>query len=356
VFVATERRRRPDVANACGTFCDSCPAAARCGKTCNFCVVAHHRLRRCEGCGYCPQSPLLDMDVRRRIMDHLGGLDFTWPSTVNHPGIPELPPHLPVLVQAYADEVQVPWVMLHGGRLFGRSGRLTLKHHRPLREVYRLGPDTKIGIEFFVEDSVLEALWANRAAVNQMLARLGADLVLAPNYSVWVDHPRMEALIQQRRAFIHYHQLLEAGVTAVPDVGFSLFEPDGRLWAEWVNSQPTLQAVSLFCGGRKIHASRTAHVESVEDVALFHETVRPEVAFILGGVHAPDRLRDYRAAAPGRRLTVCNGMAYSLAQRRRLLDDSAQPMARSARDCFLRNCTHNDLSYANLLSETTRAA
>ena len=160
----------------------------------------------------------------------------------------------------------------------------------------------------------------------------------------------MEALIQQRRAFIHYHQLLEAGVTAVPDIGFSLFEPDGRLWAEWVNSQPTLEAVSLFCGGRKIHASRTAHVETVEDIALFHQAVRPEVTFILGGVHAPDRLRDYRRAAPGRRLIICNGMAYSLAQRRRLLAASVLPAARSARECFVLNSSRNDREYGRILA------
>lgn len=66
-----------------------------------------------------------------------------------------------------------------------------------------------------------------------------------------------EAISQQRRAAILYHELVEAGACAVPDVGWAVFEPDGRLWAEWINEQPDLEAVSIFCGGRKIHG-RTA--------------------------------------------------------------------------------------------------
>jgi hypothetical protein len=147
-----------------------------------------------------------------------------------------------------------------------------------------------------------------------------------------------------------YHELIEAGLPAIPDVGWSRFEPDGRLWAEWINSEVDLRAVSIFCGGRKIHAERRALRETVEDIALFHRAVRPGVTFVLGGVHAPERLAALRNATPGRRLVICNGMAYALAQRRRLLDRSQdRSTARSARECFVRNCDFNDQVYAHLL-------
>src|SRR6266567_4638904 len=177
----TERRGRgaAPVTNACGLNCDLCPAARRCGKRCNFCVVAGHRMggSRCRGCGYCPDSPILNMDVRRRVMDHLGGLDLVWPREVVHPRLPDLPLHLPVLVQAYADPVDLSWVAIHGGRLLGVTGRgLTPKHRRRLHEVYRLAPTTKIALEFYVEDRVLEGLWTSRWTIVNELASLGADL------------------------------------------------------------------------------------------------------------------------------------------------------------------------------------
>lgn len=328
--------------NACGLRCELCPARSRCGGKSNFC-----RAGRCDDCA---SDPLMRMDVRRAIIEHLGGLGHGWSRPVAHPTLPELPNHLPVLVQAYSDAVDVPWVALHGGRVLGvTGGRITPKHLRPLRDVYRLGPTTKVALQLYVEDRVLEGLWAARRKIIPQLVAMGFDLILTPNHSVWRDRSRFEAVVQQRRSSVVYHELVEAGACAVPDVGWSVFEPDGRLWAEWINAQPGLEAVSIFCGGRKIHAELRAHRETVEDIALFHLAVRPDVTFILGGIHAPGRLADYRHAAPGRRLVIVNGMAYGLAQRRRLLQACRDGVARSARECFLLNCAANDRRYAEIL-------
>src|SRR6266567_2293723 len=281
---------------ACGLYCDACPAAARCGKKPNFCLRG-----RCKDCADAERM----MAERRRVVEHLGGLDLVWPRPVRHPVLPELPDHLPVLVQAYADPVDVPWVALHGGRVFGTAGRwVTRKHRRPSREVYRLRPETKVALQMYVEDRVLEGFWVARRRIIAELARMGFDLVLTPNFSVWRAASRWDQIVQQRRSIAVYHELVEAGVRAVPDIGFSFFEPDGRLWADWINSQPDLEAVSIFCGGRKIHAELRAHRETVEDIALFHRAVRPDVTFILGGIHAAERLVDYRRAAPHRHLAI----------------------------------------------------
>lgn len=331
--------------------CMLCPARVRCGGIRNLC--GRGRANGDGTCTRCESDPLLRMDVRQAVIKQLGGLDLDWPRAVRHPQIPELPAHLPVMVQAYPDRVDIPWVALHGARLFGLSGeRLTPKHHRPLREVYRLGPKTRIAIEFYVDDRVLEGLWRNRSLVVAQLRALEADLVLTPNFSVWSSDARMSQLINIRRAAIYYHSLAEAGVLAIPDISFYFFEPDGRLWAEWVNRNREVKAVSLFCGGKKIHASRRALRETLEDIALLHNAVRDDVTFVLGGVHSPERLAAYRDAAPGRRLVFCNGMAYALAQRRKVLGYPASaPVAMSSRDCFLNNCAFNDAAVQQVLEQ-----
>ncbi len=168
---------------ACRVDCQRCPAAARCGRTPNFC-----QLGRCRDC---KEESLLRLDVRRAIVEHLGGLDLGWSRPVRHHHPGELPLHLPVLVQAYADLVEMPWIALHGARLLGAGGRLTPKHRgRSLREVYRLGSRTRLALELYVEDRVLEGVWARRRQLLEELAGLGLDLVLAPNFSVWRDASR----------------------------------------------------------------------------------------------------------------------------------------------------------------------
>src|ERR1700687_926120 len=97
---------------ACGVHCDACPAAARCGKKPNFCLRG-----RCEECANAERM----MAERRSVVEHLGSLGIRWSRTVRHTTLPELPDHLPVLVQAYADPLDVPSVALHGGRVFGTA-------------------------------------------------------------------------------------------------------------------------------------------------------------------------------------------------------------------------------------------
>src|SRR5262245_41771466 len=131
------------------------------------------------------------MEVRRLVMEQLGGLDLSWPRPVAHHPVDDLPLHLPVLIQAYADPIDVPWIVLHAGRVLGVTGRhVTPKHLRPLREVYRLAPGTRLALQFYVADRVLEGVWLSRRSLIAQLAQLGFDLVLAPNVSVWRSDSR----------------------------------------------------------------------------------------------------------------------------------------------------------------------
>ena len=133
--------------SVCPLDCRLRPALKQCGGGSNLCLLG-----RCDDCR---ERNLLRMDVRRRVMDELGGLDFTWPRPVAHQPA-ELPLHLPALIQAYADPV-------------------TPKHlARPLHEVYRLPPGTRVAIEFYVEDRVLAGLWANRRYVIDQLRQLAS--------------------------------------------------------------------------------------------------------------------------------------------------------------------------------------
>src|SRR5260370_6453295 len=106
---------------ACGVHCDACPAAARCGKKPNFCLRG-----RCEDCADTERM----MAERRSVVEHLGGLDLRGSRLVRHPALPELPAHLPGLVQGYAAPLHVPWVALHGRPVFGTAGRWVTPTHR----------------------------------------------------------------------------------------------------------------------------------------------------------------------------------------------------------------------------------
>ena len=84
---------------------------------------------------------------------------------------------------------------LRHGRAVGHS-----EASRPVREVYRLRPDTKVALQMYVEDRVLEGFWVARRRIIAELAGMGFDLVLTPNFSVWRAASRWDQIVQQRRS------------------------------------------------------------------------------------------------------------------------------------------------------------
>src|SRR5260370_15281551 len=137
-------------------------------------MTGRHRAHGAQaGCAHCDTNPLLRMDIRRAVIDQLGGLDFVWPRPVQHLQIGYLPLHLPVLVQSYADQIDLPWVALHAGRVLGVTGHgLTPKHRAPLREVYRLAPSPQLAREVYVEGRDHEGVWAHRPSILPSLSGL----------------------------------------------------------------------------------------------------------------------------------------------------------------------------------------
>ena len=74
----------------------------------DFEPVPARPLRRLRG------ASLLRMEVRRAVMEQLGGLDLSRPRPITHHPVDDLPPNLPVLVQANADPIDVPWIATAG--------------------------------------------------------------------------------------------------------------------------------------------------------------------------------------------------------------------------------------------------
>src|SRR5262249_23018371 len=151
-------------------------------------------------CDDCQEHPLLRMEVRRAVMEQLGGLDLSWPRPGAHPPPADLPRHPPGLIQAYAHPLHLPRIAPHPRRGLGVSGPpVTPKHRRPLRDVYRLAANTRLALQFYVEDRVLEGVWLHRRSVIAQLAQLGFDLVLAPNVSVWRSDSRLLVIWNKER-------------------------------------------------------------------------------------------------------------------------------------------------------------
>lgn len=85
------------------------------------------------------------------------------------------------------------------------------------------------------EDPLVEAFWSlrRRDRLIEQIADQGWDLVLACNYSIYGNWPRIEHLINMRRSLLLATEFAEAGLPTVPNVYWFRLE-DLERWAEWI--------------------------------------------------------------------------------------------------------------------------
>ena len=83
-----------------------------------------------------------------------------------------------------------------------------------------IDPKTKAVLEFYVKDRTLEGFWDKRKSIYPVLKEMGFIAVIAPNYSVYEDAPRVDHMYNIKRSMIVYNELVENEIPAVPDVSW----------------------------------------------------------------------------------------------------------------------------------------
>ncbi len=266
----------------------------------------------------------------------------------------DLPGYVPV-VGRWARGTQLPvWrayaVHLHTV-LTPRRLHLT-SYGRDLRSYFCAPARTKMVLLCYARDTLMEEIWARRRTdrVIQTLSKAGFDLIVAPNFSVYLDQPRMTHLIRMRMSHIYYRDMMEAGLSVIPHIYFGA-RRDVERWAEWIAANPCVQAVA--CNLQTVTDSRFFR-DMLEGLALLRGQVGPEVRLVVSGPSSPTRLRDVFArtgpntiitnavphqVAMGRHvLSAGGGRSFRCGAYEKLLDESIEVMATDVEDAKALAC------------------
>jgi len=115
-----------------------------------------------------------------------------------------------------------------------------------VHEVLALRPRQRAVLTCYGTDPLVEAFWTRRriGRLVERIAAMGWDLVLACNYSIYGNWPRVEHLINMRRSLMLAAEFAAAGVTTVPNLYWFRLE-DLRRLADWaVAADPPAVAVN----------------------------------------------------------------------------------------------------------------
>lgn len=198
------------------------------------------------------------------------------------------------------------------------------------------------------KDPLVEAIWARRHRLYEIIAAHRWDLVLAPNYSAYGNLPRTEMLLNFRRNLLIAQEMLEAGINAVPNI-YSFRLEDLQRYETWLaETQPPAIAVNL---------------QTQRDDETFFELVRPALAYlalalpddtrvIVTGSSRPTRLAEL-ASLFGTRLVVVSQNPIAYARRGAVMTTAGrQDLHARPSDAFAANVRF----YASILAQAGQEA
>ncbi|MEW5953279.1 MAG: DUF4417 domain-containing protein [Bacillota bacterium] len=326
----TEKTRR------CGGCCATCRIFKACGG-CHAGCGAACCVRDCSRCIYiCCRRPGAES-----LLASLGGPELpalpkqpaAWPGDV-----PKILPAVAARFSVMPAPALLPWVGINAARMVitrgYNSGGLRRKTGS-VREFARISPETRTLLHMYIPDEPLEAFWQARRGIYPALREF--DLVIAPNFSVYEDSPRMEHLINIKRSALVWVEMLQAGIRAAPDVSWAAFN-DLERWAAHINkhSIPVVSA-SIQTVGRNAGGYWRGYLEGLAHLA---RKIPPDTIIIMVGAGTPAKMRAIQAEIR-QRVVFLTTQPFLLARKGRLLAAKGRRMAaEGGRDydaMFLRN-------------------
>lgn len=170
-----------------------------------------------------------------------------------------------------------------------RTGKIMPKlRGSTAHQAFAIPQESRAVLVGYGEDPLVEAYWSGRHR-DQLMHAIAAqkwDLVLTPNYSMYLNQPRFEHLLNYRRNLLIAAELADLGVATAPCLYWARLE-DLERYTDWIaDTQPKQIAVNL-------QTFRTAHDWDnlvVPGLAFLAGTLPPDMPIWLVGASRADRI------------------------------------------------------------------
>jgi Domain of unknown function (DUF4417) len=304
-----------------GPLCWGCPYGELCGAQ----LTAHAcRAEITHELDYHPRSPITLTYIEKELRSSLAFEDVR----AKPASLPSRPPFVAQvrLRSAFRGHLHASVYGLRADQVVCVTRRgLHVRTAEDVRHALDLGRSQRLVVLFFTHDALLESYWSRRAPLAQKLAQAGFDLVASPSYSTYTPRPRTEHLIELRRSLLFFEALQDAGVVALPRLGWVVPQDAARL-ARWANRQEALTTLGVDMQTLRARASWQAELALL---AAFDEETGGRLNYLINGPGTRERLR-----AIGRFLGVRSTITHarSVGPAAATLPAAADRLARFARE------------------------
>lgn len=242
---------RIDTGGSTALGCLSCPLRDLCGGI--------QRARGAWTCmDLCPKSCERGCDLVClnnnstfvRAIDEVRGLDCRDIEPICGPAVLSgFPRYIPTIQHgnAWDRPIRTTWAAVPLRVLMTGRKRLSCRFDSAWELRAALGVDeaTNIAVLGTGPDQEIERYWRGRRTgpILEQLANLRLNMVIAPNYSLFLDDPRPQHLFNRKRSLICAEELSRAGLPTVPYLS-GITEADWSFWASFLRERPDITMVA----------------------------------------------------------------------------------------------------------------
>lgn len=220
---------------------------------------------------------------------------------LNLPSLPQFIPHgFSRSSNKYLRQTNLPWIAVTLGKIINSK---TLEVVPDVRSYIGVDNNTRIFLLNYADDSLIERIWDNRNRVLPALAQTNVDLMTSIDYSVFLDQPHLESVVNIKRGFVTYDLLSEYGAKVMPHV-YWRGNTSIKHISEWININPHVTHIASYQGLRK---SDEEWDELLVNLRYLKSLLRREVILVISGPSLPSRIAALLRVWPT--AVITNGVA-----------------------------------------------
>lgn len=297
-------------ANLCKKDCENCINVKRCGG-CSFCEACICD-NKCNICGTVCMK-------RGKAVVYANNIIKNRSELLQNKKI-RLPKHIPIIPDKLKTELslnRVKMIGVHGGVALSQNGTGIRKIYKTngFKKALNINEDCKGILQFYVKDRTLEGIWKSRTQLYEEIKQQGFEAVIAPNFSLYEDAPRIEHLFNIERSMTIYNELIQFGINAIPDIAWYNIN-DLDFWIEKINkSKCNIIAFSFQVVDVRLKASNLWK-HYLAGFKYLCNNINHEIKVIIIGVNSESRMSEIKNAIQRNiSLHVLNQSAYVQSQR-----------------------------------------
>lgn len=323
-----------------------------CHRSCDKCNMQLH----CQGCSFCEMLfckndcyQCFSLCPKRMgsftYLKNIGGGEVKLLTNDKY----ELPFHIPIFPDRLTEqlEFQNKVIGIHSGNMFSNNGEnISIRFkEKGIKESLNINKEIEPVLEFYIKDRTLEGFWDNRYKVYNQLKKFKWKAIIAPNFSVYEDAPRIDHLYNMKRSSIIYNEMLKNQLPAVPDISW-YNQIDLDQWIREINNNKLgTIAFSFQVVNVRLKASNLWK-HYLMGFKYLCQRISNDVQIIIAGVVSPRRLIAIKRAAENKKLIILNQTAY-LQSRRGILSETGYKgsLSLSKNDLLLQNLNYYTEQY-----------